>query len=87
MCCRPVVSIGYERKFDALMESMQLGAYCQHVERLDVELLKRQLMDVMQEQPVLGERLAGVNHAYREALEGQFCHVLGLEAAGDVDPS
>ncbi len=41
---RPTISIGYADKNDALMKEMALGEFCQHVERLDVDLLIEQFL-------------------------------------------
>jgi polysaccharide pyruvyl transferase WcaK-like protein len=41
---KPTISIGYAKKNDALLAEVGLADYCQHVERLDVELLKTQTM-------------------------------------------
>ncbi|HEX3399251.1 MAG TPA: polysaccharide pyruvyl transferase family protein [Acetobacteraceae bacterium] len=39
---KPTISIGYEAKNDDLMEHMGLGAFCQHIERFDVDDLIQQ---------------------------------------------
>ena len=39
---KPTISVGYAEKNDVLLTEMGLGDYCQHIERLDVELLKAQ---------------------------------------------
>jgi polysaccharide pyruvyl transferase WcaK-like protein len=36
---RPTLSIGYATKNDELMAEMGLGEFCQHIERLDVDML------------------------------------------------
>jgi polysaccharide pyruvyl transferase WcaK-like protein len=36
---RPTLSLGYARKNDVLLESFGLGAFCQHVETFDCDLL------------------------------------------------
>lgn len=41
---RPTISIGYAPKNDALLAEAGLADYCQHIERLDVGLLKRQTL-------------------------------------------
>jgi polysaccharide pyruvyl transferase WcaK-like protein len=41
---KPTISIGYADKNDALLAEMGLADFCQHIERLDVELLKRQTL-------------------------------------------
>jgi polysaccharide pyruvyl transferase WcaK-like protein len=39
---KPVISIGYAQKNDMLLQGMGLGDFCQHIERLDPDLLERQ---------------------------------------------
>lgn len=69
---RPVISIGYSGKFDALMREMRLDDYCQNVEDLDVEQLKRQFGRLTAKHAaavaIVGERAA----AYRERLESLY---------------
>jgi polysaccharide pyruvyl transferase WcaK-like protein len=43
---RPVVSVGYTDKNDALMEEMGLGAYRQNIESLDTRVLIRQFTEL-----------------------------------------
>lgn len=43
---RPVISISYARKNDALLAEMGLGEFCQHIDRFDVESLKRQMVAI-----------------------------------------
>lgn len=44
---KPTISLGYAKKNDVLMESMGLGAYCQHVDHLDVDRLIVQFEDLL----------------------------------------
>lgn len=41
---RPTISVSYAAKNDALLAEVGLGDFCQHIERLDVELLKQQTL-------------------------------------------
>jgi polysaccharide pyruvyl transferase WcaK-like protein len=45
---KPTISIGYAKKNDVLMEAMGLGEFCQHIEYLDIELLKRQFEELIE---------------------------------------
>jgi polysaccharide pyruvyl transferase WcaK-like protein len=76
LCRRPVVAVGYEAKFDLLMEALGLGGYCQRIETLDVERLKRQFSDLVAEAEEATERLSLIDSAYRAALEAQYEQVL-----------
>src|SRR5690606_291241 len=40
--CKPTISIGYAEKNDALLREVGLAEFCQHVEGLDLDLLKAQ---------------------------------------------
>ena len=44
---RPTVSIGYEAKNDAVMTELGLGEFCQSIEELDLDLLNKQLAELM----------------------------------------
>jgi polysaccharide pyruvyl transferase WcaK-like protein len=79
MCCRPVVSIGYEAKFTDLMSAVGLGEYCQHVEEVDVELLQAHLQSVLAQAPELEDHLAEVNRRYRQALDSAFSALFDQE--------
>ena len=39
---KPLVSLGYAEKNDVLMTEMGVGRFCQHIERLDLDLLIEQ---------------------------------------------
>jgi len=43
---RPVVSLGYSAKFEALMQEMTLERYCQSVEDIDIDRLCEQVHDL-----------------------------------------
>ncbi len=43
---RPVISVGYAPKFEALMREMGLDDYSQHIEQLDVERLQQQVRNL-----------------------------------------
>jgi polysaccharide pyruvyl transferase WcaK-like protein len=44
---RPTISIGYEAKNDAVMAELGLGEFCQSIEELDLDLLNKQLAELM----------------------------------------
>lgn len=46
---KPVLSIGYAPKNDDLLAEMGLGAFCQHIERLDEALLRQQFLRLVEE--------------------------------------
>jgi polysaccharide pyruvyl transferase WcaK-like protein len=71
MMAKPVISIGYAKKNDVLLAEAGLGDYCQHIERLDVDLLKRQFETLMQERERYIPRIAATAETYRRELETQ----------------
>jgi polysaccharide pyruvyl transferase WcaK-like protein len=68
---KPTVSIGYAEKNDVLMAEMGLGSFCQHVERLNVDLLIEQFTQLVADRERHERRIEAVNLAYRERLERQ----------------
>jgi polysaccharide pyruvyl transferase WcaK-like protein len=74
---RPVISIGYAAKFEALMHEMGLDNYCQRVETLDVERLKRQLSQLAASYGVTARIVAARTAAYRERVERLFDETFG----------
>jgi polysaccharide pyruvyl transferase WcaK-like protein len=65
---RPTISIGYADKNDVLMAEMGLGRFCQHVERLDLDLLIDQFTELLADRPRYERSLSHMNRAYRERL-------------------
>jgi polysaccharide pyruvyl transferase WcaK-like protein len=49
---KPTISVGYAKKNDLLMESMGLGEFCQHIERLDVGVLKHQFDKLLEQRSI-----------------------------------
>jgi polysaccharide pyruvyl transferase WcaK-like protein len=75
MLDRPVISIGYARKNDVLMQSVGLGDYCQAIEMLDLERLKQQFRDLASHAPEACSRLHGRNVENRRLLEEQYARL------------
>lgn len=68
---KPCISIGYARKFEVLMAEMDLSEFCQHIERLDVELLIRQFEALLANQRLHEQALDKVNKGYERSLSHQ----------------
>jgi polysaccharide pyruvyl transferase WcaK-like protein len=68
---KPTVSLGYAEKNDVLMAEMGLGGFCQHVERLDLDLLIEQFTQLVagRQRYELGIRKASL--ACQERLDRQ----------------
>lgn len=78
---RPAISIGYAAKNDALMAEMGLAGYCQHIERLDLGLLKEQTRRLVAERSVLEQRIAVAGARFRARLEEQEARLASLLCA------
>jgi len=69
---KPVISLGYSAKNDALLEEMGLGEYCQHVDAFDVDLLiahferavgaSREIKNVIRARNLAFSKLLDVQH-------------------------
>lgn len=68
---KPCISIGYARKFEVLMAEMDLSEFCQHTERLDVELLIRQFESLVANRKLHEQALDKVNKDYERSLSHQ----------------
>jgi polysaccharide pyruvyl transferase WcaK-like protein len=68
---RPTISIGYAHKNDALLADMGLGDFCQHIESLDVDLLIRQFITLVDKREEHEKRIGEVNRAYQQRLAHQ----------------
>lgn len=68
---KPTISLGYAEKNDVLMQDFGLGAYCQHVETFDLDMVKRQIAELLRDRDIHAPRLAAKTASYREALARQ----------------
>lgn len=68
---KPTVSIGYADKNDALMAEMGLAGFCQHIERLDVDLLIEQFNQLIADRERYGRSVGRANRTVRERLDQQ----------------
>jgi polysaccharide pyruvyl transferase WcaK-like protein len=80
MLNKPVVSLGYARKFDDLMGEMGLTNYCQHIERLNVDQLIEQFSDLTRDYQRLRQLISEKNLQYREDLRRQFFNIFSQTA-------
>jgi len=82
---RPVLSIGYSAKFEALMQEMNLERYCQSIESLDVERLQEQVRHLAQHHATAAARIASRAAEYRERLERLYDSTFGaVPTAGQL---
>jgi polysaccharide pyruvyl transferase WcaK-like protein len=68
---RPTASLGYSAKNEALLASMGLGEFCQHVESFDVELLKSHVMKLLEGREFYARQLREANSAFQKRLRRQ----------------
>ncbi|HEX5958959.1 MAG TPA: polysaccharide pyruvyl transferase family protein, partial [Hyphomicrobiaceae bacterium] len=68
---KPMISIGYARKNDVLLADMGLGDFCQHVERLDVEVLIDQFSRLVSNRAGYEQRIRAKVGEYRRRLSQQ----------------
>jgi len=68
---RPVISIGYAEKNDALLAATGLGEYCHHVETFDVEVIKRQVERMLADRERLAQEVKRGVAAFHAKLAEQ----------------
>jgi polysaccharide pyruvyl transferase WcaK-like protein len=73
---KPVVSLSYEAKNEALMRQMGLGDYCQTLDGLDPERLKAQFQELVRNAPGLRLAIRANAEINRRALENQYDAIL-----------
>jgi polysaccharide pyruvyl transferase WcaK-like protein len=86
MLRKPVISVGYSRKNDLLMADMGLKDFCQHIERLDIDLLMRDFDRVAADLSVWRDRIAAGNMKYRKRLDEQFIRLFGISSPAESTP-
>lgn len=77
MLGKPVISLGYSSKNDALLAEMGLGEYCQHVERFDVPLLIDQFIALQRDRGRRQRKIRDTALLYRERLKRQEQALVG----------
>jgi polysaccharide pyruvyl transferase WcaK-like protein len=68
---KPTISLGYSRKNDVLMGAMGLGAFCQHVERFDLDALIGQFSSLTVLRDHYGRRIAAQIRDFEAQLRRQ----------------
>jgi polysaccharide pyruvyl transferase WcaK-like protein len=72
----PAISIEYAPKNRALLEDMGLGAYCHHMETVEIDRVVAQVDELTGRRTGIKESLEEKNRVYRERLDEQFARVL-----------
>ncbi len=73
---KPVVSVSYDPKNDALMAQVGLGAYCQSLERFSLDTLLGQFQDLERHADALIVSIDQAVRENRERLERQYERIL-----------
>jgi polysaccharide pyruvyl transferase WcaK-like protein len=68
---KPTISIGYAGKNDALLAEVGLAEFCQHIERLDVELLKSQTAQLVSDRAAFEQRICDAQMRFESRLSEQ----------------
>ena len=68
---KPTISIGYQPKHVALMEQFGLENFCQHIEDIDVDQLKQQVQEQLDNQRLYEDRIRQTLVAFRKSLGRQ----------------
>lgn len=81
---KPVISLGYAQKNDALLFDAGLDGFSQHVEHFDLELLKRQFLEALARRAEFRERISGSTKRYGMLLAEQERILTDLFFAGEA---
>ena len=68
---KPTISIGYAAKNDALLTEVGLAEFCQHVERLDVDLLEAQTARLISDRAAFERKLRDAQRQFQSRLSEQ----------------
>ena len=80
--CKPTISLGYSRKFIALMESMGLADFTLSADAPDADRLIALFKETQNRQVELRQQLAAGNAANRQSLDDQFAVLSALLLPG-----
>ena len=71
MMGKPVISLGYAKKNDVLLQEMGPGDFCQHIESFDLDRLKAQFERLMRDREAYAPEISDKTTHYREQLAEQ----------------
>lgn len=84
MAGRPVLSIGYHEKNDALMAEFGLEEYCQPIEALDVDRFVGQFQSLIKNAAGISARIQGKVDEYRGRLDEQYQNILFSKRGSEI---
>jgi polysaccharide pyruvyl transferase WcaK-like protein len=67
---KPTISIGYAEKDDALLREVGLAEFCQHIERLDLDLLEAQTARLTSGRAAFERKLRDISDAVPDPHQG-----------------
>ena len=74
---KPMISVGYAEKNDALMQSVGLGEFCQHVDRFDLARLQEQFGRMVADWRRYRAQVADHQRRFHECSLRQLDEILG----------
>jgi polysaccharide pyruvyl transferase WcaK-like protein len=81
MLGKPVVSVSYNEKNDALMGLMGMGEYCRSIEAFEVDWLMDRVDDVERNGARLRPRIVEKAAQFRDELDKQYAVLFGERAS------
>lgn len=75
---RPVLSLGYSKKNDALLAEMGMGQFCQAVEDFSVEKLQQQFQELAARAGETAANICSQVDSYRALLDAQYDRLAAL---------
>jgi len=72
---KPVVALSYHEKIASLMAGVGMGEYCQNIDRLDVDLLLEQFLELEKNAGMVKSLIERKVEDYRKALDQQYAHI------------
>ena len=85
--CKPTISIGYAEKNDALLREVGLAEFCQHVEHLDLELLKAQTARLIADRATFESKLRDALARFQTQLRDQEDTIADMIGGGSRSPA
>lgn len=77
MLNKPVISISYNEKFEFLMNEMKLSGYCQSIDKLDVDKIIEQFVDLEKTSQSHKAYIKIKSDEYRRSLDRQYDAIFG----------
>lgn len=83
---RPCISLGYARKNDVLMDEMGLGAFCQHVERFEIDTLMDHFRELVEKRTEHEQIIRAQVRIFEDRLRQQDAVLLRLALNEETAP-